>query len=92
MATKLTDYKQIHKRTTTKNQNRSAALGRPAMKLLGAGKLWQGGGSSTSLRSTIPSPKGFKPGDKVLALFPIAGRPLEARYVGLILQRRGPVT
>ena len=26
---------QIDKRTTMKNQNRSAALGRPAMKLLG---------------------------------------------------------
>ena len=33
-----------------KNQNRRAALGRPAMKLLG------GGGGSTSLRSTNPRP------------------------------------
>ena len=32
----LTYHKQIDKRTTMKNQNRSAALGRPAMKLLGA--------------------------------------------------------
>ena len=33
-----------------KNQNRRAALGRPAMKFLG------GGGASTSLRSTNPRP------------------------------------
>ena len=33
----LTYHKQIDKRTTMKNQNRSAALGRPAMKLLGGG-------------------------------------------------------
>ena len=45
----LTYHKQIDKRTTMKNQNRSAALGRPAMKLLGGG-----GGASTSLRSTNP--------------------------------------
>ena len=32
----LADNKQIDKRTTMRNQNRSAALGRPAMKLLGA--------------------------------------------------------
>ena len=40
----LTYHKQIHvdKRTTMKNQNRSAALARPAMKL-------RGGGASTSL-------------------------------------------
>ena len=31
----LAYHKQIDKRTTMKNQNRSAALGRPAMKLLG---------------------------------------------------------
>ena len=31
----LTNHKQIDKRTTMKNQNRSAALGRSAMKLLG---------------------------------------------------------
>ena len=30
-----TYHKQIDKRTTMKNQNRSAALGRPAMQLLG---------------------------------------------------------
>ena len=32
----LADDKQIHKRTAMKNQKRKAALGRPAMKLLGA--------------------------------------------------------
>ena len=42
-----TDRKQIDKRTTMWNQNRSATLGRPAMKLLG------GGGGSTSLRPTL---------------------------------------
>ena len=31
------DHKQIDKRTTMRNQNRNAALGRPAMKLLGWG-------------------------------------------------------
>ena len=36
-------HTQIDKKTTMKNQNRKAALGRPAMKLLGA---------STSFRST----------------------------------------
>ena len=53
---KVGSYKGCHnaniphtdKRTTMKNQNRSAALGRPAMKLLGA---------STSLRSTNPRPE-----------------------------------
>ena len=30
-------HNQIDKRTTMKNQNRSAALGRPAMKSLGGG-------------------------------------------------------
>ena len=39
----LADHKQIDKRTTMRNQNRGAALGRPAMKLL-------------SLRSTNPRP------------------------------------
>ena len=34
-----------------KNKHRRAALGRPAMKLLGGG-----GGGSTSLRSTNPRP------------------------------------
>ena len=38
--------KQIDKRTTMKNQNRSAALGRPAMKLLGGGG---GGGGGLQL-------------------------------------------
>ena len=33
----LADHKQIEKRTTMKNQNRSAALGRPAINLLGGG-------------------------------------------------------
>ena len=33
----LADHKQIYKRTIMKNQNRSAALGRPAMKLLAGG-------------------------------------------------------
>ena len=41
----LTYHKQIDKRTTMKNQNRSAALGRPAMKLLGGG----GGGGGLQL-------------------------------------------
>ena len=41
----LTYYKQIDKRTTMKNQNRNAALGRPAMKLLGGG----GGGGGLQL-------------------------------------------
>ena len=31
----LADYKQIDERTNMRNQNGSAALGRPAMKLLG---------------------------------------------------------
>ena len=35
----LADHKQIEKRTTMKNQNRSAALGRPAINLLGGGGL-----------------------------------------------------
>ena len=43
----LAYHKQIDKRATMKNQNRSAAMGRPAMKLLGA---------SASLRSTKPRP------------------------------------
>ena len=33
----LAYQKQIDKRATMKNQNRKAALGRPAMKLLGGG-------------------------------------------------------
>ena len=44
VATLLTYHKQIDKRTTMKNQNRSAALGRPAMKLLGGGGGGGGGG------------------------------------------------
>ena len=47
VATMLADHKQIDERTTMRNQSRSAALGRPAIKLLGA---------STSLRSTSPRP------------------------------------
>ena len=43
----LTFHKQPDKRTTMKNQNRIAALGRPAMKLLGrgggGGGVWGGG-------------------------------------------------
>ena len=42
----LTYHKQIYKRTTMKNQNRSAALGRPAMKFLGGGG---GGGGGLQL-------------------------------------------
>ena len=37
-------HKQIDKRTTIKNQTRSAALGRPAMKLLGGCGGGGGGG------------------------------------------------
>ena len=33
----LTEHKQKDKRTTVRNQNSSAALGRPAIKLLGGG-------------------------------------------------------
>ena len=51
----LADHKQIDKRATLRNQNRSAALGRPAMKLTGGGG-GGGGGASTSLRSTNPRP------------------------------------
>ena len=61
----------INKRTTMENQNRSAALGRLAMKSLrggggargislrGGGDFTEGGGeggASTSLRSTNPRP------------------------------------
>ena len=42
----LAYHKQIDKRTTMKSQNRSAALGRPAMKLLGGGG---GGGGGLQL-------------------------------------------
>ena len=45
----LTYHKQIDKRTTMKNQNRSAALGRPAMKLLG------GSHKTVSLDSSLDS-------------------------------------
>ena len=41
----LADNKQIDERTNMRNQNRSAALRRPAMKLLG--------GASTSLRLNL---------------------------------------
>ena len=44
MVTMLADYKQMDKRVIMKNQNRSAALGWPAMKLLVGG----GGGASTT--------------------------------------------
>ena len=54
VATMLGDNIQIDIRTTVRNQNRSAALGRPAMKLLGGGG--RRGGASTSLRSTNPRP------------------------------------
>ena len=40
----LAENKQIDERTTMRDQNRSAALGRPAMKLLGGG----GGGNSNT--------------------------------------------
>ena len=52
MAIMLADHKQIDNITTMKNQNRSAALGWPVMKLLGKGRGW----TSTSLRSTNPRP------------------------------------
>ena len=42
----LADNRQIDKRTTIRDQNRSAALGRPAMKLLGGGG---GGGGGLQL-------------------------------------------
>ena len=42
----LADNKQIDERTNMRNQNRSAALGRPAMKLLGGGG---GGGGELQL-------------------------------------------
>ena len=35
VATKLVDHKQIDEITILRNQNKSAALGRPAMQLLG---------------------------------------------------------
>ena len=35
VATMLVDRKQVDKRATLRNQNRNAALGRPAIKLLG---------------------------------------------------------
>ena len=53
----LADHKQIVKRKIMRNQIRSAALGRPAMKLRGGGGGGGGGGgASTSLRSTNPRP------------------------------------
>ena len=52
VATMLADNKQIDERTNMRNQNRSVALGRPAMYLLGG----RGGGASTSLRSTKARP------------------------------------
>ena len=56
--------KQIDKRTTMKNQNRNASLGRPAMKLLRA---------STSLRSTNPRPE-FCLDSSDTVLFGLLGR------------------
>ena len=44
VATMLGDNIQIDIRTTVRNQNRSAALGRPAMKLLGGGGGEEEGG------------------------------------------------
>ena len=44
VTTILADHKQIDKRTTMSNENRSAALGQPAMKLLGGGGGGGGGG------------------------------------------------
>ena len=43
------------KRTTMKNQNRSAALGRPAIKSLGGGGGVGGGGSAALGRPAIKS-------------------------------------
>ena len=40
----LADNKNMDKRATMRNQNSSAALGRPAMKLLGGGGGGAGGG------------------------------------------------
>ena len=51
VATVVADHKQIDKRTTMTNQNRSAALGRPAMKLLGGG----GGGGGLQLVCSRPT-------------------------------------
>ena len=50
----LTYHTQIDKRTTMKNRNRIAALGRPAMKLLGGGG--GGGGASTNFSVDQPLP------------------------------------
>ena len=55
----LTYYEQIDKRTTMKNQNRSAALGRPAMKLLG------GGGGGLQLVFGRPTEAGTDEGYKI---------------------------
>ena len=46
----LADNKQIDKRITVRNQNRSGALGRPAMKLLGGGGAGGGGGGRQPLQ------------------------------------------
>ena len=54
VATMLADHMQIDKIIALMNQNRSAAMGRPAVKLLGGGG--GGGVDSTSLRSTNPRP------------------------------------
>ena len=49
-----TDNKQIDKRTAMRNQNRCAALGRPAMKLLCV-CVGGGGGASNSFSVDQPS-------------------------------------
>ena len=80
----LTYHKQIDKRTTMKNQNRSAALGRPAMKLLGGGGGLQLNQSKSEsplivykrdeegvcyfLKSRLPTAQGTVNGKKVKAL------------------------
>ena len=63
-------HNQIDTRTTMKNQDRSAALGRPSMKLLGGGG---GGEASTSMRSTNPRPL-FCLGSSDIELFGLRGR------------------
>ena len=52
----LADPKQIDKRTNTKYQNRSAALGRPAMKSLGGGGGGGWGGGFNKFAVDQPSP------------------------------------
>ena len=54
VTTMLADNKQIDKRTAMRNQNRCAALGWPAMKLLCV--CGGGGGASNSFSVDQPSP------------------------------------